>query len=660
MSTLLRVGQPIAAPPPVGGQPVEPRPGDPRWVRPAFVGLLVGTALLFLVGLSASGYANQFYAAAAEAGSKNWEAFFYGSLDAGNSITVDKPPGSLWIMALSVRLFGLSSWSILVPQALEGVAAVAVLYAAVRRRFSAGAGLLAGAVLALTPVAVLMFRFDNPDALLVLVMTIAAYTTLRAVESGRTRWLVATGALLGFGFLTKQLQVLLVLPAFAAAFAVAAPTSLWRRVRSLFWGGVAVVVAAGWWIAIVELTPAADRPYIGGSTDNSILELTFGYNGFGRLTGNETGSTANQWGATGLTRLFNDDFGGQISWLLPAALVLTVAGLVMAGRRRRTDTARAAYLVWGGWLVVTALTFSLASGIIHPYYTVALAPAIAALIGIGATQLWHQRNSMAARLTMAGTTALTSVWAFVLLDRTPTWYPALRWSIVVAGALATVGLVIASRLPRRVAAAVVVLALASGLAGPAAYALDTAASAHTGSIPSAGPTVAGGGFGGGGRGAFGGAGRGGFAGTTGTTRPTGNMPGGAVTGGMSRTAGAGRAGGAGGLLDGATVSTALEAALESNASSYTWVAATIGSQNAASYELATGASVIAIGGFNGTDPAPTLAQFEAWVHTGKIHYFVPGGTGTTGSAAKAITAWVQAHYASTTIGGTTVYDLTTS
>ena len=263
------------------------RPGDPAWARPALLGLLLATAVLYLAGLSRSGYANEFYAAAVQAGTKSWKAFLFGSLDSSNFITVDKTPASLWVMELSGRAFGFSSWSLLVPQALEGVAAVGVLYATVRRWSGPAAALIAGAALALTPVATLMFRFDNPDALLVLVMTLAAYTITRAVESGLTRWVALTGALLGLGYLTKMLQAFLVLPAFALVYLWAGPPALGKRLWQLLAGLAALVAAAGWWVAIDLLTPAADRPYVGGSTDNNILQLTFGYNGLGRLTGSE-------------------------------------------------------------------------------------------------------------------------------------------------------------------------------------------------------------------------------------------------------------------------------------------------------------------------------------------------------------------------------------
>src|SRR5579875_3133621 len=232
---------------------------DPAWARPALLALLVATAVLSLWGLGASGWANSFYSAAVEAGAHSWKAFFFGSFDSSNFITVDKPPGSLWVMDISARLFGVNAWSILVPQALEGVAAVGLLYTTVRRTLSASAGLVAGVVLATTPVAALMFRFNNPDALLVLLLVAAAYAVVRALEGASTRWLVLAGALIGFGFLTKMLQAFLVVPGFALVYLVCAPTSVRRRILQLLAGGAALVVAAGWWVAAVTLTPAVDR-----------------------------------------------------------------------------------------------------------------------------------------------------------------------------------------------------------------------------------------------------------------------------------------------------------------------------------------------------------------------------------------------------------------
>src|SRR5580704_2948715 len=426
------------------------RPGDPAWARPALLALLAATALLYLVGLSRNGWANAFYAAAVQAGTKSWKAFFFGSFDAANFITVDKTPASLWVTEISARIFGLNSWSLLVPQALEGVATVGILYATVRRWFGPAAGLIAGAVLALTPVATLMFRYNNPDALLVLLLVLAAYAISRAVESGRTRWLALTGALLGFGFLTKMLQAFLVLPVFALAYLIAGPPRLGRRIWQLLVGGAAVVVAAGWWVTIVMLTPAAARPYVAGSTDNTILQLTLGYNGLGRLTGNEAGavgpatrSTAAFGGPAGLTRLFSSAMGGQASWLIPAALIGLVALLWLSRRSPRTDRTRAAALIWGGWLAPTGLVFSYMSGIIHPYYTIALAPAIGALTGIAAVTLWRIRHRVAARLTLTAMLAATAAWAWVLLDRSPGWYPWVRMVVVLA-ALGAAGFIVLS------------------------------------------------------------------------------------------------------------------------------------------------------------------------------------------------------------------------
>ncbi len=608
------------------------READPGWVRPALLALLAATALLYLWGLDASGYANSFYSAAVQAGTRSWKAMFFGSSDASNFITVDKPPLALWPAVLAARVFGVNSWTLLVPEALAGVATVGVLYATVRRWFSPAAALLAGAVVALTPAATLMFRFNNPDALLTLLLALGAYATVRALERGRTGWLVLAATFVGFGFLTKMLQAFLVVPAFALVYLVAAPTSLRRRLGQLLLAGVAMVVSAGWWVAIVQLIPAADRPYIGGSQDNSVLNLIFGYNGFGRINGNEIGSVGGGlgWGQAGLTRMFGAEVGGQISWLLPAALLLLAVGLWITRRAPRTDRTRAAFLLWGGWLLVTGLVFSFMHGIFHAYYTVALVPAIGALVGMSAVILWRNRQHVWARLTLAGIMAVTALWSFVLLQRTPDWYPWLGPVVLIAGLAVAALLGALPGLRRAEVAAVLVAGLLVAFVGPAAYALDTAATPHRGAIPSAGPAVAAGfGPGAGGRGAFGGQFGTPFGGQGGTGRAM--APGGqggfgqggqgAAPGGQGGPGG----GGFGGLLNAGTPSDELVALLRQDSQAYTWVAATVGSNTAAGYQLASGQPVVAIGGFNGTDPAPTLAQFQQYVSQGKIHYFIAGG-----------------------------------
>jgi len=686
----------------------------------AFLRLLLGTALLYLWALDRSGWANSFYSAAVQAGTKSWKAFFFGSSDASNFITVDKPPLSLWPMEIAARIFGLSSWTVLVPQALEGVASVALLYSAVRRWFGARAGLLAGGVLALTPVATLMFRFNNPDALLVLLLTAAGYCTVRALENGSTRWLLGAAALVGTGFLTKYLQAYLVVPAMAGVYLVAAPVSLRRRVWQLLVAAGVLVVSSVWWLAIVQLTPARDRPYIGGSQDNNVFNLIFGYNGFGRITGNETGSVtggavsgASVWGPTGWDRLFLPSMGGQISWLIPAALILFVGALWAIGRAPRTDQLRAALLLWGGTLVVTGAVFSFAKGIIHPYYTVALAPAVGALVAMSVAVLWPLRSALWVRCVLAVCLLATSAWSFVLLDRSPGWNPWLRDAVAVIGALAGLAIVAGPALGRVLRSAAIVMALAAGLGGPLAYSLATADTAYAGALPSAGPAVAAvsgpggvlgpGGLHGGAVPGSGAAGRRpggtgppgaglakGSAGATGgssalgvpagptsgsrpTSGPTSGPTGGPTGSGLrappglgrAGVAGAGRAGAAGGigsLLNGSTPGRALVTLLEQDASRYSWVASAVGSNTAAGYQLATDDPVMAIGGFNGTDPAPTLAEFQRYVHEQRIHYFISGGvTGAGGSSdsnASRITTWVEDHFPARTVDGVTVYDLT--
>jgi len=370
--------------------------------RVAFGLLLVVTAALYLWNLSASGWANAFYSAAAQAGGDNWTAMLFGSSDASNAITVDKTPAALWVMDVSVRLFGLNSWSVLAPQALEGVAAVALLYAAVRRACSPSAALLAGAVFAFTPVAALMFRFNNPDALLVLMLVAGAYCVQRACEKDSSRWwLVGAGAAVGFGFLAKMLQALLVLPAFGLAYLSSAAVPLRTRLLRLAGALGAFVVSAGWYLLLVEVWPSSSRPYIGGSQHDSIVELALGYNGFGRLTGEETGGLGNMNFDVGWDRLLGNGMGTYIAWLLPAAVVCLVAGLLITRRAPRTDPTRAALIMWGGWLVVTAVVFSYAKGIVHSYYTVALAPALAACLGIGAVLLWRNRGDVRAAAAMS-------------------------------------------------------------------------------------------------------------------------------------------------------------------------------------------------------------------------------------------------------------------
>jgi 4-amino-4-deoxy-L-arabinose transferase-like glycosyltransferase len=598
--------------------------------------------------LAGAGWANEFYAAAVQAGTQSWKALLFGSFDAGNSITVDKPPAAMWVMGLSGRIFGFSTLSMLVPQALMGVASVGLTYAAVRRVSGYGAGLLAGAALAITPVAALMFRFNNPDALLVLLLVVAAYCVTRALEGSATRWLALAGAALGFAFLTKLMQALLVAPALALVVLVALPGTVRQRIRAVLVGFAAMIMCSGWYLALVSLWPSGSRPYIGGSTDNSLLQLALGYNGLGRVfggNGNPTGGhghgprpggpladglpdhmsgSAMFGGSTGISRLFGDSMGTEISWLLPAALIGLIAGLWLTRKSIRTDRYRAALLSWGGWLLVTGVVFSFMKGIMHPYYTVALAPAVAAVVGMSAWSLWNQREILSARIVLAAMLAATGVWNFVLLDRTPDWMPWLRWVVLVGAVVAGAVLIAGLHRPGRAALAATAAGLLFGLGGTAAYTANTVASGHGGTMPVSGPSEswhvqhssAGTGFG--------------------------------SAGPDDQSAG------------NAQVRTIL------SATDTRWAAATIGSRTASGLELSTGKSVMPIGGFMGGDPSPTLDQFQRYVAQNQVAYFIevpdkgPAGSrphDRDSTSSTQIAQWVQQHFTARDIGGVTVYDL---
>ena len=597
--------------------------------------LVVATAVLYMWNLSATGYGNLFYAAAAEAGSHSWSAWFFGSLDANNFITVDKPPASLWVTGLSVRLFGMNSWSVLAPQALMGAASVAVLYAAVRRAFDDArtgtvAGLLAGAALACTPAAALIFRFNNPDALLVLVLTVAGYCLIRAVEAASWRWLALVGIAMGAAFLTKMLEGFLPLPAFAVTYLLLAPTGWRRRLLHVLGAAAALVASAGWWVLTVQLVPVSARPYVGGSTDNTVMQLAVGYNGVTRILGRNRNRAVDLaaptigrgWsrlgGGTGLGRLFTAEMANEISWLLPAALLAVVFGVYLVARGRLSRGEKAALTMFAGWLLVSALVFSYMSGMVHPYYTVAMAPAVAGLVGLGGAWAWRNRAGADGRIALAAMTVATAVWSAILMHRNafgPTWLP---WTL--AGvSLVTAAAVLGPGMQRAVAPAAVLGVLAA-VGGAAAFSIATAATPHQGSIPTALKKGA---------------------------AQMGNWTGDEATNTD---------------LAGVLAQTHTE-----------WSAATNGSQSAAALEVSSGTPVMAIGGWSG-DPVPTLQSFIDDVHAGKITYYVEAGRGgltpgkehgevifghSAGSAhTREIAQWVANHYRGTVIGGSTVYRLT--
>lgn len=629
---------------------------SPARERLALAGLLAGTALVYCWNLSANGWANSFYAAAVQSGTKSWTAFLFGSSDWGNAITVDKTPAALWPMELSGRVFGFSSWSMLLPQVLLGVGSVALLWVIVRRSFGPAAGFVAGLVLAVTPVAALMFRFNNPDALLVFLMLAACWALLRAVEDDRVRWPVLCGVLVGLGFLAKQLQVALVLPALVITYLVAARGGFGRRVGRLLAAGGGVVLGAGWWVLIAVLWPAGSRPYFGGSQHNSTIELALGYNGLDRL-GNFGAAGGPPGGgpfgrAPGIGRLFDAAVGGQIAWFLPAAAVLAITGFALCGRG---DARRAVLLLFGIWGLVTAVVFSFMHGIFHEYYTVALAPTVAGAVGAGGVLAWRSREVPWVRGALVLAMVSTGVTAFVLLGRAEDFVPWLRWVIVGATVLAAAG-VLSGR--RRGVTVVTLAAVAVGaLAGPVAYVVQTVSSAHTGGIVLAGPDT-GRGFpgsppgGGPHRGAQPGpeSARGDGPGAEGPPPGLGAPP------NSSAAPDGPRGGPQGGPPDPRVV-----AVLRADAGQFRWAAATVASLGAADVQLAADVPVMPIGGFAGGDPAPTLAAFQEYVAHGDIHWFLARGPGRDrerDSEGARITRWVRDTFTPVQFGDVTLYDLT--
>jgi len=661
---------------------------DAAWVRPTLLGVTVLAAVLYLVNLTVSGYANTYYVAAAEAASKSWSAMFFGSLDSANAITIDKPPLATALMGLSVRVFGLSSWSILLPQALAGVATVLILFQTVRRSFGPAAAAIAAVVMALTPVAVLIFRYDNPDALLTLLLVAAAWALVRGLDDGRLRWPMLAAALVGAAFLTKYLQAYLVLPAFAAVWLLAAPGSLRRRLGGALASLAVVLATSFWWVAIVELIPTTARPYIGGSTTDSALELLFGYDGLGRIFGG-AGPAAGAppggaavpgfggpggpggslfGGEAGILRLFNDAFGGQVGWLIPIALLATAAGLWLRRRAARTDPARAGLVLWGLWFAVTAGVFSLMSGIVHPYYGVVLAPAIGALVGGGVVLLFeHRSRARWPAIVLGAGFVITAALGWLLLERTPDFVPGLGIAAVVVAGLAAFALISPSAPGSRIPAIAIVLGLGAMLFGPIAYSVDTMGTAYAGGDPLAGPAGRSSGPGGIGPdagpsgGSLPGVGPGGGS-MPGVGPGAGSMPGvgpgaGSMPGvgpgagsmpGVGPGGGFGTDSGAGDLA----VDQALVDYLVTEQGAATWLTAVGSWQTAAALQAATGQPVMSMGGFGGSDPFPTLAELQAYVRSGELRFVMTGGRAGPGIGAGDRDAWVAEACTAVDLGST--------
>ena len=622
------------------------------WHVPALVSVLALAAFLDLYRLGQNAWANEYYAGAVRSMLKSWHNFFFVSFDPGGLVSVDKPPLALWLQAGSAKIFGFSTWGILLPEALAGVAAVWILYLLVARYFGRVAGLAAALALAVSPVSVSVNRDNNPDALLALLLVAAAYVGALAVESGRLWTLVGSAALVGLAFNTKMLAAMVVVPGLALAYAAFARVPWKRRLVNLLAAGAVLVVVSGAWIAAVDLTPAADRPYVGSTSDNSALSLAFDYNGLGRVTG-QTGGTSFGGGGglggafsgtPGALRLLNDALGDQGAWLLPLAIVGGLSALGFAIHRRRRRELGTLTIV-GGWFAAAAVVFSYSSGIIHTYYLSALAPATSALVGIGLIALW--RDARDPRRMVLPLVALgLSAWLEVTLLRR-SGYQAWLQVLVIVGCAVAAALILVSALPRlpgrRVTQVAVGLGFAALLAAPIAWSATTTMAPVNGVFPGAGPNFVsglssrtGGGFGGfGARRRPGGTGPifqsrgGGFGGPPigfgGGAPPAGgqSFPRGGFTPGYGGFGGV-RGGGFGGA-DSAQIEQALAYA-KAHEPGTRW-ALIVSSEQASASAVIKGESVAAMGGFTGRETVLTSSYLASLVRSGEARYFLLGGGG---------------------------------
>jgi len=588
------------------------------WHGLALAAVLILSAFLNLLWLPSEGYANPYYSAGVKNMLTSWHNFFFASFDSG-FVSIDKPPLGLWIQAASAWLFGFHGWALLLPQALAGVLSVALLYYLVRRAFGPVAGLLAALALAVTPISVAVQRNNVMDALLILALLLAAWAFIVAAERGSLGWLLVGVTMVGLGFNIKMLQAFLVLPALYLLYLLAAKTTWKRRFLHLGVATVVLLAVSLSWAVAVDLTPAGERPYVGSSPNDSVLGLIVGYNGFDRLSGTSLGSSGEvisagtpggpgsgvmELGAPGPLRLLNGQLAGQASWLLPLAVV----GLLLAAswqRRPRLplDQWHAGLVLWGTWFVTVASYLSAAAGG-HRYYTIMLAPAVAALVGVGATMLWKDYQSPGWRgwllpLVLVG---MAAVQAYVLLD-----YPVWRaWLIpAIAGlGLGAAGLLTLARLRNQhlgklasypaVVASVGVLAL---LIAPAAWAVHDVLSSQGGGgmgLPSAGPRSSQ---------AFG--------------PPPGGGPGG-PPGGRPPGGGPGGPGGPGGR----NVDPALVEYLQTNKGDATYLVAVSNAMSASPIILNTEEPMVSFGGYNGVDPVFTADDLADLVHRGAVRFFL--------------------------------------
>ena len=652
------------------------------WATVGFVGALVTAVALNMWALDINGYSNEYYAAAVKSMTESWSNFFFAAFDPTGFITIDKPPVAFWVEAAFAKVLGVNSWSILLPPAIAGVLSVALLYSMVKRYFGTLAATVAAFTLALTPISVVMNRDNNPDVMLTLAILAAGWATLKAASTGRLRWLALAGVLVGVGFNIKMLEAWIILPTLGLVYFLCANTGWRRRILHLAAFGLIVTTVSLSWAVAVDLTPASSRPYVGGSTTNSELELALGYNGLGRITGNENGSGGTRpsttttttdstatttgnippggmgggqnsgfGGATGITRLVRQDMGGEASWFLPLAVV----GLALAGwqtwRRFPQKQIRArrfsALILFGGWLGTFFVVFSFAQGIFHNYYLVVLAPAVAALTGITIDALWHSyRKGGLQSVFLPVAIAANAVYCVYLASAATNWQTWIVPTVIgICGgsALLLVGLRLFRRHTGRASALVVATALAGLWLAPSAWSVNATQHAISGSIVSAYPTSTSG-----------------MGGAMGGARPDGGTPPGGISTTQSAAPTASTNGPQQGGMGGGSVPTAIISYLEANNSSEQYLVAVSSSQVGDSIILNSDLNVMNLGGFNGSDTSISLDAFKALVAAGKVRYIIVGGQGGGSGSASTISTWAAANGTVVNTSGTTTTTTTTT
>ncbi|MEV7603418.1 glycosyltransferase family 39 protein [Kitasatospora sp. NPDC089797] len=640
--------------------------GQPGYARPVLLGIAAVAAVLYAWNIDRSQY-HTFYADAVRSMTESWKAFLFGSFDPAGTITLDKLPGFLWPQALSARLFGFHPWALTLPQVVEGVLSVLVLYRVVRRWAGAEAGLLAAAAFTLTPVAAGLFRTAVEDAAFTLLLLLAADAAQRAAHTARLRPLLLAGVWVGLAFQTKMLEAWTVLPALAAVYLLAAPTTLRRRIGHLALAGLVTVVVSASWMLAVTLTPAQDRPYVDGTTDNSAFSMVVGYNFLNRfaslgMSAAQTGSvqavrgggggghaggagaqaagpgpaTAQGSPATpgvqgaggrggqgggaddgGWTKMFGAQFAPQTGWLYPLAAVALACGLAWRRREPRTDVLRAGYVLWGAWLGAFFLVFSAGSVGGHSYYMGVIAAPLAVLGGAGTVLLWRGFRAGGARAwALPAAVAGTVLWSAHLAREFPAFLPWLAPTVIGLGvvALALLAAVALRRVTGRGYARAGLLAgVAAMLVAPGAWAASVLSPAYGNS----------------GMGTVGPSGSGGHASAKGATAAAAALR--AQHGGGA--GGAGFGGGFGGSSEHLTApEQALFDYLRAHRDGARYLFAASSWSTASPFILATGEEVLPMGGFSGSAPSPSLTEFQQLVGKGELLYVLLGADRSGGGA----------------------------